>query len=322
MGARKRFVVVGAGMMGTNHARVVAQSESAELAVLVDPRSDVGTRLAEQHGASWAPELPSLDGIDGVIVAAATEAHHELAMQVLAAGVPLLIEKPIAAGIEHSREVVATAEANDIPLMCGLLERFNPAVLTARSFIETPIHISAIRHSPYAPRIRTGVAWDLLVHDVDLAIVFAGGVPETVSSTLGHFHPSSLADAEDVAETILGFDTGAIAHISASRMGQKKIRQVSVSERERLIEIDLLRRDVTVYRHVSEDLVAGAHRGYRQQTVIEIPEMVTSVEPLTAQFAHFCGIIDGSIDAGKERRSLLPAHEVIAKVLDSAPAMA
>lgn len=322
MAARKQFAVVGAGMMGSNHARVVAQSDLADLAVLVDPRREVGLPLAERYGARWAPELPDLDSVDGVIVAAATEAHYDLAMQVLSTGTPLLIEKPVAADIVQSRSVVAAADAADIPLMCGLLERFNPAVLTARSFIEAPIHLSATRHSPYAPRIRTGVAWDLLVHDVDLAIVLAGGLPTAVSSSLGFFHNRSESGAEDVAETIMSFDTGALAHISASRMGQKKIRQVSVYEPDRLIEIDLLRRDVTVYHHVSEDLVGGANRGYRQQTVIEIPEMVTSVEPLTAQFAHFCRIIDGVEDAEIERRTLLPAHEVIAEVLDNALAKA
>lgn len=322
MSARKRFAVVGAGMMGSNHARVVAQSDLADLAVLVDPREDVGRRLAEQYGALWSPELPDLQQIDGVIVAAATEAHEPLAMQVLESGTPLLIEKPIAADIGQSRDILAAADAADLPFMCGLLERFNPAVLTARSFIESPVHLSATRHSPYAPRIRTGVAWDLLVHDVDLSIVLAGGRTTSVSSSLGFFHERSERGAEDVAETVLGFDTGAIAHISASRMGQKKIRQVSVYERERLIEIDLLRRDVTVYHHISEDLVGGANRGYRQQTVIEIPEMVTSVEPLTAQFSHFCRIIDGVEDAAAERRSLLPSHEVIAQVLDSALARA
>lgn len=315
MAARKRIALVGAGVMGNNHARVVAQSENADLTVLVDPRRDVGSAVAEGHGATWSPELPDLDDIDGVIIAAATEAHFDLAMHVLGSGTPLLIEKPVAADIAQSRAVVAEAEARDLPLMCGLLERFNPAVLTARSFVEAPVHLTGTRHSPYAPRIRTGVAWDLLVHDVDLAIMLAGSAPERVTSSTGYFHEQSRPGAEDVAETVLTFRSGAIAQVSASRMGQRKIRMLSVYERERLIEIDLLRRDVTVYHHVSEDLVGGGGRGYRQQTVIEIPELITSVEPLTAQFRHFCAIIDGEADAATERRSILPSHEVIAQVL-------
>ncbi|MGG7509606.1 Gfo/Idh/MocA family protein [Plantibacter sp. YIM 135249] len=317
---RKRLALVGAGVMGSNHARVVSRFEDADLVALIDPREENGRALADAHGARWYPELPPLEGIDGVIVAAATEAHVPLARQILEADVPLLLEKPVAANLAESEAIVQLADDRDLPLMCGLLERFNPAVLTARSFIESPVHVTGTRHSPYAPRIRTGVAWDLLVHDVDLAIMFAGTSPSEVSSSLGFFHDKSVPGAEDVAETVLTFPSGAIAHVSASRMGQRKIRSMSVHERDRLIEIDLLRRDVTVYHHVSEDLVDGANRGYRQQTVIEIPELVTSVEPLTAQLAHFCRIIDGADDAAQERRSILPSHRVVDRVLSTAAA--
>jgi predicted dehydrogenase len=203
--------------------------------------------------------------------------------------------------------------------MCGLLERFNPAVITARTLIEAPRHVTATRHSPYAPRIRTGVAWDLLVHDVDLAIHVIGTSPTEVDARLGFYHPASLAGAEDVAETLMRFETGALAHVSASRVGQRKIRQLSVYEPSRLIELDLLRRDVTIYHHVSENSVDEG-RGYRQQTVIEIPELVSSREPLTAQFDHYMDLVDGAADVAGERASILPSHEVINQVIAHRPA--
>ncbi|MFE4948520.1 Gfo/Idh/MocA family protein [Leifsonia sp. NPDC056665] len=321
MTALKRVALVGAGTMGSHHARVISQSAGAELALLIDPREAVGASVAERFGATWLPELPDLDGIDAVVVAAATEAHYDLATRVLGQDVPLLVEKPVADSLARTEEVIALADARDIPFMCGLLERYNPAVMTARGIMGEPIHITASRHSPYAPRIRTGVAWDLLVHDVDLAIGFVGAAPVAAESRLGYFHPESLQGAEDVAETILDFPGGAIAHVSASRIGQRKIRQLSIYERDRLIEVDLLRRDVTVYRHVSENSVDDG-RGYRQQTVIEIPELVSSQEPLTTQFARFLDVIDGRIDAAAERASFLPAHRVIDKVISQRPSAA
>ncbi|MFD4423051.1 Gfo/Idh/MocA family protein [Agromyces sp. NPDC058484] len=310
MTAPVRVALIGAGTMGSHHARVIAQSPRAELALLVDPRQAVGTEVAERFGAEWAPELPDLAEIDAVVVAAATEAHYELAVRVLNDDTALLIEKPVADSLAKTREIVALAETRDLPLVCGLLERYNPAVMTARALIEHPLHITAARHSPYAPRIRTGVAWDLLVHDVDLAINLIGSAPTSVESRLGYFHPDSAESAEDVAETLLGFGDGAIAQVSASRIGQRKIRQLSINEAERLIEVDLLRRDVTVYHHVSENLVDEG-RGYRQQTVIEIPELVTSQEPLTTQFSHFLDLVEGTSDAAAERATILPPHEVI-----------
>ena len=314
MSARKRVVLVGAGNMGSHHARVISQSDRADLAVLVDPREEIGRKVAERYGAVWAPELPDLTDLDAVVVAAATEAHYELAMEVLAQDRPLLIEKPVADSLLRTREILDRAEERDLPLMCGLLERYNPAVLTARSLLENPVHVIATRHSPYAPRIRTGVAWDLLVHDVDLAINIIGSAPISVDATLGFFHRDSAPLAEDVAETTLGFANGAIARVSASRVGQRKIRQLAVYELDRLIEIDLLRRDVTIYRHVSENSVDDG-RGYRQQTVIEIPELVTSQEPLTTQFTRFLDTVDGIVDAAAERATIAPSHAVIDQVI-------
>jgi predicted dehydrogenase len=302
--------------MGSHHARVIAQSDRADLALLVDPRKSVGSKVAERFGTQWSPELPDLGDFDAVVVAAATEAHHELAMQVLAQDTALLIEKPVADSLLKTREIIALADERDLPFVCGLLERYNPAVMTARALVEQPVHITATRHSPYASRIRTGVAWDLLVHDVDLAINLVGSEPTSVDARLGFFHPDSAEGAEDVAETLLGFGDGAIAHVSASRMGQRKIRQLSINEPDRLIEVDLLRRDVTVYHHVSENAVDEG-RGYRQQTVIEIPELVSSQEPLTTQFGHFLDVIEGTSDAAAERATILPSHEVIEAATNS-----
>jgi predicted dehydrogenase len=309
--ARPRILLVGAGSMGSLHARVVSQSSVADLGVVVDPREAVGRELAERFGAEWRPEIGDLAGFDGVIVAAATEAHPALATEVLESRVPLLVEKPVADGLQTTLELLALSERMGVPMMCGLLERFNPAVLTAQALIEEPLYATAVRHSPYAPRIRTGVAWDLLVHDVDLAVRILGGEPNRVSGAVEQFHPNSVPGAEDVAEVVLGFDSGALAQISASRIGQRKIRSLNIHDLDRLIEVDLLRRDVTVYRHVSAQPADLDGRGYRQQTVIEIPELVTSQEPLAAQLQHFTNLISGTADADAERKSIIPSHRVI-----------
>lgn len=318
MVVQSRIILVGAGNMGLNHARVVSQHPRASLAAIVDPREDVGREAAARFGTTWLPELPALENTDGVIVAAATDAHYPLAMQVLSSGTPLLVEKPVADNILRTKEILSLADRLDLPFMCGLLERYNPAVLTARSILGEPFHVTATRHSPYAPRIKTGVAWDLLVHDVDLSILLLGSSPRIVNSTLGHYHPNSSSTAEDVAETLLEFTSGAVAHVSASRVGQRKIRLLSIYELDKLVEVDLLRRDVTVYRHVSESADLEG-RGYKQQTVIEIPELLTSQEPLTTQFERFLDIIDGRVDAAEERATILPPHLVIDQVTAARP---
>jgi predicted dehydrogenase len=316
MTAQPKIALVGVGSMGSLHARVIAQSDRADLALVVDPREDAGRAVAEKFDSTWAPEIGDLSGIDAVVLASATETHHKLALDILAQGKPLLVEKPVCASLEQTEEVLGEAEQRGLPIMCGLLERYNPAVMTALGLIDEPVHISAKRHSPYAPRIRTGVAWDLLVHDVDIAIqCFHGAEPTEVFGGVGQFHPSSVPGAEDVVDTVLRFPTGAVATISASRIGQRKIRSLVVYELERLIEVDLLQRNVTIYRHVSQDAASPDGRGYRQQSVIEIPELITAREPLATQLDRFLDLIAGKIDVAEERARILPSHRTVAAVM-------
>jgi predicted dehydrogenase len=322
MGTGPRVALIGAGSMGALHARVLAQSERCELTRVVEPRAEVGRATAERYGAEWRPELDDLSGVDAVVLAAATGVHVELAEPVLSAGVPLLIEKPVAAELACSEALVALAERGQVPLMCGFLERFNPAILTVMPLVDEPVHITAVRHSPYAPRIRTGVAWDLLIHDVDACLRLVGAQPVAASGGLGFFHPESADGAEDVAEAVLTFPHGALATASASRIGQHKVRRLTIGEVNRTIELDLLRRDVTIYRHVANSAATEDGLGYRQQTVIEIPELVSAREPLAAQLDRFIDLVDDRVDLKEERESILPAHRIVDQVMRSAPALA
>ncbi|NLU83576.1 Gfo/Idh/MocA family oxidoreductase [Rhodococcus sp. HNM0569] len=316
--APTRFALMGTGKMGSLHARVLAQHPGTELVRVVEPRETQGREIAERFGASWQPDFDGLDDVDAVVVAATTPAHHELAARILERGKPVLVEKPLAATYSQTKDLVKRSEAADVPVMCGLLERFNPAVRTAREFVGDVWQINGTRHSPFVSRIPTGVATDLLIHDVDLAIGFVHGDLAGAKGNFGYFHDTSIeGHAEDCAEAVLRFATGAVATISASRISQRKVRSLSLLEPERLIEIDLLRRDITVYRHVDDDVPADRD-GYSQQTVIEIPTIRYSEEPLAAQLSHFLGLVDGSADADAERASILPPHRVVHDVTMSA----
>ena len=309
-----KIALVGSGSMGLNHARTIATGPQTTLAVVIDPDEANGRAAAEQYGALWAPRLDALDGVDAAVVAAPTEHHKDLALQVIAAGLPLLVEKPVCPSLVDTEEVVAASAAAGTPLMCGLLERFNPAVMVAMAMLEAPRYVRAERHSPYAPRIKTGVAWDLLVHDVDLVVrAFGGEHPLEVDVKVGEFSPQSEPGAEDVVEATMRFVGGGIASASASRIGQRKVRSMVIHELDRMIEVDLLRRGVTAYRHTSIEGDAG-HAGFRQMTEMEVPEII-GAEPLASQLVHFVGLVRGEVDPEAERASILPAHRVVDQAL-------
>lgn len=322
MTATPRIALVGAGSMGRNHARIIAESSGADLAVIVDPFEASARPVAERFGATWAPDLSGLSGIDAVVIAASTEHHYGIATEVIALGLPLLVEKPICPSLSQTTEILDAAERAGVPIMCGFLERFNPAVVVARRMVEEPVLVRAQRHSPYTPRIRTGVAWDLLVHDVDLIAQFFGGTtPDTTNVEVGFFHPESADGAEDIIEASFSFAGGAIASASASRLGQLKVRSMVVQSLDSMVEIDLLRRGVTSYRHTTIEFHEERGPGFRQATEMEVPEIVGR-EPLAAQFDRFLELLAGTADMDEERRSIVPAHRIIDHALSQRPASA
>jgi predicted dehydrogenase len=311
-----RVALIGAGLMGSLHARVVSQSPDAELSCIVDPDESTGAAVAERFQSRWVPKLDDLGPFDAVIVASPTETHAEWGHQAIVAGKPVLVEKPLSENVAEAQTLIDEARQRGVPLMCGLLERFNPAVMTAMTIVDEPIHITSVRHSPYADRIATGVAYDLLIHDIDLVLRFTDATPTDLRSQFGHCHPKSAAHAEDVAELSMQFDTGCVASLSASRVSQRKLRMITVAELDRLVEIDLFRRDVTVYRHVGAELIESASGGYRQQTVIDIPALTTASEPLAGQLAHFIELVRGNADADAELASLEAPHRLTALAVE------
>ncbi|NYE21028.1 Gfo/Idh/MocA family protein [Microbacterium immunditiarum] len=311
MSTRPRIGLIGAGSMGRNHARIIAQSSRAEFSVIIDPLEESGAPLAVEHDTQWSPTIDAIADVDAVIVSASTEHHYRIAKDVIAAGRPLLIEKPVCPSLEQTTEILQLSEAAGTPIMCGFLERYNPAVMVARRMIDDPLYVRAERHSPYAPRIKTGVAWDLLVHDVDLITqIFGGSEPDAINVEVGHFHPSSAPDAEDVVDVSLRFAEQGLASASASRLGQRKVRSLVVQTLDDMIEVDLLRRGVTLFRHTTIDADRPGGSGFRQVTEMEVPE-ITGREPLATQFDRFLDLIAGDVDPDIERHSILPAHRIV-----------
>jgi len=300
--------------MGSLHARVVTQSQDTELACIVDPRRDVGESLAARFRTRWAPDVDGFDGFDAAIVASPTATHLKWALLALEADRPTLVEKPLADSIDDVRSIVDAGRRRGVPLMCGLLERFNPAVQTALRIAEQPVHVVTLRHSPYAPRVETGVAQDLLIHDVDLVLRLVGELPSRVDARFAYAHPESLPGAEDVAEVICDFDGNILASLSASRLSQRKVRHLAIHELDRLIEVDMVRQDVTVYRHVVNDVMDEHGPGYRQQTIMEIPAIHDAHEPLASQLDRFVALVRGDADTHAELESLLAPHLVVHEV--------
>jgi len=151
-----RIGLIGAGTMGALHARVISTSSRTQLAWVHDRNPATGRAIADRHASRFAQEV-DFSSVDAVVVAAPTQFHHEVGLQVIENHTPMLMEKPLGNTIDEVDALLAAAEHHDTPIMCGLLERFNPAVRTAFELSRVPLHFRSTRHSPMTDRIQTGV---------------------------------------------------------------------------------------------------------------------------------------------------------------------
>ena len=306
-----RIGLVGAGQMGANHARVVAASPRASLAVVIDVDAERAKGISFRYGAAASPELDAAMQCDAVIIATPTHAHARTALAFIDRGVPLLVEKPIAADLAEAELVCRAAGDQGVVLTCGFVERFSPVITAAMGLLnEEPKHVVTMRHSPGAPRISDSVVHDLLIHDIDIALrLMHGADVDNVGGS--SWSPRGNGSAE-IADCTLKFSTGGIATLSASRAGQRKMRSMQIYTSTLLLELDLLRADLTVYRNVHQE--QSAELTYRAETIIDIPFVRHIGEPLALELEHFLDLVEGRVDPAAEIEGVLAPHRVAHRV--------
>lgn len=241
-----RVGVIGAGVMGSNHARVLAGLPEVTLVGIVDPLPEHRVRATEMVGCRAFAELDELlaEGVDAVTIAAPTHLHHEIALICIARNIHILVEKPVASTVREGRDIVDAARRAGVTLMVGHVERFNPAVAAIKQAIsgEDILSIGITRVGPFPPRMsNVGVVIDLAVHDIDLIRYFTESDIVEVQPQLS----SAVAEREDIALLQFRTASGVLAHINTNWLTPFKARSVTVATRGKYVMGDLLTRQVT-----------------------------------------------------------------------------
>jgi UDP-N-acetylglucosamine 3-dehydrogenase len=308
-GRRLRAGVIGVGVMGSNHARVLAELPAVDFVGIADPDRAQARSVAQALGCAEFPDFTSLleEGAEAVTIAAPTHVHQEIALACIARGVHVLVEKPIASTIEEGHAIVAAARRAGVTLMVGHVERFNPAVQAIKDALrgEDILSIAITRVGPFPPRMsNVGVVIDLAVHDIDLIRWFTDSEIVEVQPQLS----SAVAEREDIALLQFRTASGVLAHINTNWLTPFKARDVQVATRRKYVMADLLTRQVTECFGFQPD---GAY------SMRHLP--VGHAEPLRAEIAAFIAAVrSGTTPAvtGEEgvasleiaMRCLRPAH--------------
>ena len=297
-----RVAVVGAGAFGRNHLRVLSELPEAKVTAVVDQNADRAGEAAAQYGCVASTDIGHLASLaDAAVIAVPTIAHAEVGTALMAQGLDVLIEKPIAPSIKEADALVSAATQFGRVLQVGHLERFNPAVLGLQNAITLPLFFEIHRLSLFTPRsLDVDVVLDLMIHDIDLVLAITGAMPSEIRAAV----VSILSDKVDIANVRLAFENGCIANLTASRVSTERIRKLRLFQPRQYISIDYAKQSGAV-------ITVGGPAGMAVEQMT-----VTAAEPLQLQFEAFLNSLKTrekpKLDGRTARRTL----EVAAAVLD------
>ena len=235
-----RTAVVGAGRMGTIHAKVYDQLPQSKLAAVVDIDGDKARRLAEQYNCAAFSDCEDILGrVDAVTIATPTLTHAKLAKIFIEKHIPVLIEKPLAAGVSEGRRIVSLAGDNDSVVAVGHSERCNPVVQAIKRLDIEPKFIEASRISPYPFRSTdVGVVLDVMIHDIDIILSLAASRIKKIDAV----GVNVVEEKEDICNARIVFENGCIANVTASRVALKTERKVRVFSRQAYLSVDYFKK--------------------------------------------------------------------------------
>jgi predicted dehydrogenase len=282
--------------MGRNHLRVISSHADATLTAIADPDESALAAAVTQTGATGFKdplEMLRTAELDGVVIAAPTTAHVELALAAIDRGFSVLVEKPLAANVDDGLVIVNAARRKNVRVQVGHVERFNPAVmemgrLLRSGWLSTIYAVTSRRAGPFPARIRdVGVTVDLGTHDVDMLSWIVGERPVRVyAETSQRIHTGH----EDLTFGLMHFPSGATGFLDVDWLTPVKRRSLVALGEEGMFELDYLTQKLTFTRSdVERPLLIGGYATTFTGDVAEIP--VQNVEPLRAELDEFVRVL-------------------------------
>ena len=291
------------GAFGRNHARVyhqlAEQGEPVTLAAVVDPNVSRADAIAREYGARAFGSVEQFIGRRGEVQAASvavpTQQHVEVASALMAAGIDILIEKPLAASLAEADDLMRSAQRLGRTCQVGHLERFNPAVRATLPLVTHPMFFEVHRLSVFTPRsLDVDVVLDLMIHDLDIVLSFVDSPVKEIRAV----GLPILSGKVDIANVRMEFDSGCVANFTASRVSTERVRKLRFFQPKQYISVDYGRQDVLVF---SVGVDSSGTPSVNPQINVAKPA-ITAEEPLYVELKSF-------LDSVRERSNPLVSLE-------------
>ncbi len=314
-----RAGVIGLGMMGRHHVRVLQEIDGAELIAIADPEPltlAAAMRGRDLHGYLDYERMLADEQLDFVVIAVPTSLHRQVGGRAMRAGAHVLIEKPIAATIEEAQELMEVAERTGRWLAVGHIERFNPAIVAlkerlAHGDLGRVFRLHARRLGPFPARIRdVGVVIDLATHDIDISRYLLGSEPNRIyAETARRIH----TDHEDMLSALLRFENNALVQLDVNWLTPTKIRELTLTGECGMFHVNYLTQELSFFENnVTENGMPEQVASVTEGKMVRFK--VRPKEPLRAE-------LEDVVDAIQTNRSPLVGPSDAYKALEIAQAV-
>jgi predicted dehydrogenase len=267
-----RVAAIGVGHLGKHHARIYSELEGVELTGVVDIQAERAKEIAAEYRTAAFTDYRELFGkVDAVSLAVPTVDHARIGVDLLAHGIDVLVEKPIASTTAEARDLIAIAAENGRILQVGHVERFNPVVIAAREVATRPQFFEIHRLAAFSPRsLDIDVVLDLMIHDLDIVLSLVDSPVKEVRAV----GIPVLSQKADIANARVEFEDGCVANLTASRVSFERMRKLRFFQPHDYISIDY-------------DTQQGSMVSLRMGQVIHRKLEPTQNEPLRLELSAF-----------------------------------
>ena len=293
--------VLGAGHLGKIHIKCINDSDAYQLVGFYDPDEKISEAVEKEYGIRRLADIQEvIDLSDVVDIVTPTVSHFDCAVQALKSSKHVFIEKPVVATPDEARRLIDLAMEADVKVQVGHVERFNPAFIAARPFLEQPLFIETHRLAMFNPRgTDVPVVLDLMIHDIDIVLSIVHSNVKKISAS----GVPVVSDTPDIANARLEFDNGCVANLTASRISMKNMRKTRFFQKDAYISVDFLDKKAEILRMIDIDdpgnadplamIIEPANGKKAKQIFFEKPE-ITPINAIQTELESFAEAINNN----------------------------